>query len=86
MFTYPPEDVRPELEEPERRREDPDVEYGDQGEDESPDDGGRDGDDRGEQTVEPQLDVGEDDEGELPDGVETLGRAGLGQNVVESEL
>ena len=44
------------------------------------------GDDGGGNLVDPQLGVGEDDEGQAPDGIESGGGCRLSQNIVKIQL
>lgn len=80
------EDSKEELNDSEEGSDEPDVEDGDDGEDDAPEDGERDGDDGTHNLVDPDLGVGEEDEGELPDGVETMGGKRLSQNVIEIKI
>ena len=84
--SYPADDGNSEVEQPEDRGQDPDVEDAKEREDQAPDEGSRDGQDGSEEAVEPELGAGEQDEGELPHPVEALRRRRLGQHVVKVEL
>ncbi len=86
VVTHPSEEIESKFEEPEGRREDPHVDDGDESEDDRPDQGRRDGDDGGQQAVQPELGLREHDEGQAPDAVEALRAVRLRQDVVEAEL
>ena len=75
--THPLEYCEDHLDNPEDRSDEPDVDDGEEGEDEAPEDGHGDGDDRGDNLVDPQLGVGEYDEGQAPDGIESMGGRGF---------
>ena len=63
VVTYPSNNGNSKFEKSENGGKDPDVDDGDDGEDEAPHDGGRKGQDGGKETVEPELGVAEQDEG-----------------------
>ena len=58
--------------------EDPDVEDGEEGEDDAPEHGQREDEDCGDESVQPQLGLTEQDERQPPQGIEPVRRAGLG--------
>ena len=63
VVTYPSNNGNSKFEKSENGGKDPDVDDGDDGEDEAPHDGGRKGQDGGKEAVEPELGVAEQDEG-----------------------
>ena len=82
----PPDEVEAELEQPDGGRGHPHVEDGDEGEDGRPQQRRRDGHQRRQQPVEPQLGAREHDEGHAVHHLEALRVVRLGQNVVEAKL
>ena len=86
LETHPSDEEDAEVEEPEEGRADPDVDHGDEGEDERPEEGAGNGDQRREQPVEPALRLREEHEGQFPHALEAVGVVGLGEDVVEADL
>ena len=84
--THPFDNGHFEVEYLEEGSGDPDVDDGDEGEDEGPDQGHGDGQEGRADPVQPQLGLAEQDKGQPPDGLEALGRSRLGQHVVEVDL
>ena len=84
--TYPLEHREHHFEDLDDGSEDPDVEDGGEGEDDGPEDGEREDEEGGEDPVEPELGLAEQDERQSPQGVETMSRTWLSQNIREVEL
>ena len=78
MSTYPFKHGKDNLDNLDDGPEDPDVEDGEQGEDDGPDHGQGEHEDCGDESVEPELGLTEQDERQSPQGIEPVRRAGLG--------
>ena len=85
-WTYSLDDGEHNFDEFDDGPDDPDVEDGEEGKDDGPEQGEGQHEDGGDQAVEPQLGLAEQDEGQSPQGVEPVRRGGLGQHVREVEL
>ena len=83
---YPLEDCKDNLEDLDERPADPDVEDCEDGEDDSPEDGERQDEDGGDESVDPELGLGEEDERQSPHGVKSMGRGRFSQDVGKVEL
>ncbi len=83
---HPLHQVEGELHQFDDRGQHPDVEDGDEGEDDGPQEGAGDGHDGSQEAVDPQLAAGEEDEGQAPHPLEALRGVRLGEHVVEAKL
>ena len=70
----------------EERREDPDDGDVDDGEDDGPDEGERESQHCRDQSIQPEANLREDQEGQPPDELESLCSVRLGQDVIEAEV
>ena len=86
MSTYPFKHGKDNLDNLDDGPENPDIEDGEQGEDDGPDHGQGQHEDSGDESVEPELGLTEQDERQAPQRIEPVGRVWLSQDVSKVEL
>ena len=84
--TYPLEHREQHFEDLDDGSENPDVEDGGEGEDDGPEDGEGEDEDSGEDPVEPELGLTEQNERQAPQRIKPVGRVWLSQDVSKVEL
>ena len=87
IFTaHPLEHCKYNFEDLDERSADPDIEDCEDGEDDGPENGEREDEEGGDESVDPELGLGEQDERQSPHGVKSMSRGWLGQDISEVEL
>ncbi len=85
-MTYPSDVEEEDIHDAQDRRGEPDGEEGDEREGDTPDEGQRQGQESGQQTVNPEARSGEENVSRTPDRVESVSHIRLGQHVLKVQL
>ena len=86
MISYPLDHGKADLSNLDEGPEQPDVGDGGKSEDDGPDDGEGEDEESGEDLVEPELGLAEQDERQAPQRIKPVGRVWLSQDVSKVEL